>query len=131
MNRFTKWRNRLTRLWPEIHLDLQNGQHIDEDLRVLSPGEKREIILLVKSQGIDEKDIMVEVILERQDAYREHQNMKSVKMGMVAESDEGIKEYRAQVTANTDGSYYFNCRLLPTHTDLFNSHEARLIKWLD
>jgi len=131
LNRFTKWRNRLTRLWPEIHLDLQNGQHMDEDLRVLSPGEKREIILLVKSQGIDEKDIMVEVILERQDAYREHQNMKSVKMGMVAESEEGIKEYHAHVTAHTDGSYYFNCRLLPTHPDLYNPHEARLIKWLD
>ncbi len=131
LNRFAQWRNRMSRLWPDLHLELKNGLGMDEDLRVLSPGEKREIILLVKSEGIKKKDLDVEVILERQDAYRGHQDMHTVSMGLVAESADGVKEYRATVETAHDGSYRFNCRVMATHTDLFNPHETRLLKWLD
>jgi len=131
LNRFTKWRNRMTRLWPNIRLSIKNGQQMDDDLRVLSAGEKREIILSIDSEGIHSDDLNVEVILERQDAYRGHQDMKVVNMGLVSENEDGVKEYRAHVTAKNDGSYRFNCRVLARHPDIFNPHEARLIKWLD
>lgn len=131
LDRFTKWRNRLTRLWPNIYLDIKNGHNMDEDLRILSPGEKREIVLQVNSKGIEPRDLIAQVILERQDAYHGHQDMKTVTMGMVAETEDGVKEYRAHVTAENDGSYRFNCRILATHPDLYDPHEVRLIKWLD
>ena len=131
LDRYAKWRNRLARFWPQIHMELKNGYRMDEDLRVLSPGEQREVVLMVKSEGIDKKDITVQVILERQDAYHGHQDMKIVNMGMVGESENGLKEYRANVAADKEGSYRFNCRILATHADLFNPYEVRLIKWLD
>jgi len=131
LDRFTKWRNRLTRLWPNIILDIKNGHNMDEDLRILSPGEKREIVLQVNSKGIEPRDLIAQVILERQDAYHGHQDMKTVTMGLVAETEDGVKEYRAHVAAENDGSYRFNCRILATHPDLYDPHEVRLIKWLD
>ncbi len=131
LDRFSKWRNRLTRLWPEVRLELKNGNKMDEDRRVLSPGEKREIVLLIKSEGIEQSDITAEVILERQDAFRGHQDMQTVTMGMVAETEDGVKEYRAAVKVAKDGSYHINCRVMATHPDLFNPYEVRLIKWLD
>jgi len=128
---FTKWRNRITRLWDNMHLSIKNGNSMDEDRRILSAGEAREIVLMINAEGIKPGDLRVEVILERQDAYRGHQDMKTITMGFVAEHDSSVKEYRAKVLAERDGSYRFNCRVLPAHDDLYNPYEARLIKWLD
>ena len=128
---FTKWKNRVARLWPKVSLQIQNGSGMDEDRRILSAGEQREITLEVSSAGLDPKDIQVEIVLERQDAYMEHQSMKIIPMGMIAKNSGDRLEYRAQVMAETDGSYRYNCRVFPKHADHFHLHETRLIKWLD
>jgi starch phosphorylase len=131
LHRFTTWKNRIERLWDKIELSIKNGQGMDEDRRILSAGEEREISLFVDTAGLNQKDLQVEIILERQDAYREHQAMKIIPMGLVAKNGDTQLEYRAYVVAESDGSYRFNCRVLPIHPDLFNPHEVRLVKWLD
>ena len=118
-------------MWENIHLRIKNGKSLDEDTRVIAAGESREIALLVDSGGLNKKDLRVEVTLERQDAYRGYQEVKVIQMGLVHENGEGKLEYRAYVEADKDGSYRYNCRVLPSHPDLYNPHEARLIKWLD
>jgi len=128
---FTKWKNRVVRLWPKVQLNILNGTGMDEDRRILSAGETREITLEVRSAGLDPKDITVEIVLERQDAYRGHQSMKIIPMGMVAKKSNELLEYQAKVIAETGGSYRFNCRVIPRHPDYFHQHETRLIKWLD
>ena len=131
LHQFAKWKNRVQRLWKKVNLAIINGTAFDEDRRVLSAGESREIILRVDSGGLEAKDLKVEVILERQDAYRGHQDMKVMPMGLVSENGDGQLEYRAHIIAEEDGSYRFNCRVIPTHPDLYNNCETRLIKWLD
>jgi len=131
LHRFTTWKNRIERLWDKLELSIKNGEGMDEDLRILSAGEERKISLFIDSAGLNQKDLQVEIILERQDAYREHQAMKIIPMGLVAKKGDNQLEYRAHVVAAPDGSYRFNCRVLPVHTDLFNPHEVRLVKWLD
>ncbi len=131
LHRFTTWKNRIERLWDKVELSIKNGQGMDEDRRILSAGEEREISLFVDTAGLNQKDLQVEIILERQDAYREHQAMKIIPMGLVAKNGDTHLEYRAHVIAESDGSYRFNCRVLPIHPDLFNPHEVRLVKWLD
>jgi starch phosphorylase len=131
LHQFTKWKNRIERLWPKVGLNIKNGSGMDEDRRILSAGEEREITLLVRTAGLKPRDIQVEIVLERQDAYRGHQSMKIIPMGLVAESEDEQQEYRAFVIAEKDGSYRFNCRVLPKHPDIFNQHEVRLVKWLD
>lgn len=128
---FTTWKNRIERLWDKVELSIKNGDGMDEDQRILSAGEERNISLSVNSAGLNQKDLKVEIVLERQDAYREHQAMKIVPMGLVAKKGENLLEYRAHVVTEKDGSYRFNCRVLPVHPDLFNPHEVRLVKWLD
>jgi starch phosphorylase len=131
LHRFTKWKNRVTRYWPKVSLNTLNGSGMDEDRRILSAGEEREITLEVNSAGLDPEDLQVEIVLERQDAYRGHQSMKIIPMGLVAKRPQDILEFQAKVKAESDGSYRFNCRVFPKHTDHFHKHETRLIKWLD
>ncbi len=127
---FTRWKNRVQRLWKDLNIHFR-AEDMDEDRRVLSAGETREFTLLVNSGGLKPDELKVELVLERHDAHRGHQNMKLFPMGMVAEFGENHFEYRASVTAGNDGSYRINCRIYPVHSDFFNTHETRLIKWLD
>jgi starch phosphorylase len=131
LHQFAKWKNRISRMWENIHLRIKNGKSMDEDTRVIAAGESREIALLIDSGGLSKKDLRVEVTLERQDAYRGYQEVKVIQMGLVHENGDGKLEYRAYVEADKDGSYRYNCRVLPSHPDLYNPHETRLIKWLD
>lgn len=131
LHRFATWKIRVERLWDKVELSIKNGEGMDEDRRVLSAGEERYISLFVNSAGLDQSDLQVEIILEREDAYRKHQAMKIIPMGLVAKRGDNQLEYRAHVTAEPDGSYRFNCRVLPVHRDLYNPHETRLVKWLD
>ena len=128
---FTKWKNRVQRFWKKINLSIKNGPGLDKDLRILSAGESRDIVLEVNSSGLSPTDLKVEVILEKHYALHGHQDMKVIPMGLVAQNEEGNLEYRAHITADSDGSYRFNCRVLPVHQDLYNKYETRLIKWLD
>ena len=59
---------------------------MEDDSRILSAGEEREISLLVNSAGIDPDELEVEIILERQDAYKGHQSMKIIPMGLVSKN---------------------------------------------
>ncbi len=131
LHQFTKWKNRVSRLWENINLKIKNGKSLDEDTRVIAAGETREIALIVETGGLSRNDLKVEVTLERQDAYRGYQAVKVVPMGLVTPNDNGRLEYRANIEADNEGSYRYNCRVLPNHPDLYNAHETRLIKWLD
>jgi len=128
---FTTWKNRIERLWPKVELHMNDGNGMDEDRRILSAGEDRNISLFIDSGGLNQEDLRVEIVLERQDAYREHQAMKVIPMGFIAKRGDHQFEYGAHVVTEKDGSYRINCRVLPSHPDLFNAHEVRLVKWLD
>ncbi len=104
---------------------------MDVDRRILSAGETRDLILHVTSGGLLPEDLRVEVILQRHDTYHLQKDLKVIPMGLVAEVADGKLEYRAHVSAAPDGAYNFNCRVMPSHPDLFNQYETRLIKWLD
>ncbi len=131
LHQFAKWKNRVSRQWENIHLKIKNGKSLDEDTRVIAAGELREIALVVETGGLNKNDLRVEVTLERQDAYRGYEAVNVIQMGLVAENGDDKLEYRAQVQAGDEGSYRYNCRVMPAHPDLFNPHETRLIKWLD
>jgi starch phosphorylase len=131
LHRFSTWKKRLERLWGKITLQIKNGSGMDEDQRILAAGEEREISLQVYSAGLDPNDLLVEIVLERQDAYRGHQSMKIIPMGLVARNGDNQLTYHAHVITDSDGSYRFNCRILPKHPDLYHKYETRLVKWLD
>jgi len=131
LHSFTKWKNRIQRRWPKVCLEIRNGFGGDEDRRILSAGETRNITLNVNAAGLDPGDFIVEIMLERQDAYKGHQSMKIIPMGLVGKNGDDLLEYRGQIIADSDGTYRFNCRIRPVHQDMVNLHETRLVKWLD
>ncbi|TFH02150.1 MAG: alpha-glucan family phosphorylase [Calditrichales bacterium] len=131
LHQFSRWKNRLTRSWNKMRLTVKNGSGMDEDRRILAAGEDREIALLIDPAGLNPDDLDVEIILDRHDAFRGHQSMKIIPMGLVRKHKDNQLEYRAHVVAESDGSYRFNCRVLPAHDDLYHRHEVRLIHWLD
>ncbi len=128
--RFTRWMNRVKRHWKNVHLALgRNGN--GEDRRIFGAGESKEISILVRLGSLKAEELRVELILERQDAIKKHQDMEVYPMGLIGQAEDNTYEYRARVKAKEDGSYRFNCRVMPIHHDMFNGHETRLIKWLD
>jgi glycogen phosphorylase len=130
LNRFTQWMNRVKRHWHSVNLTL-NGGNLGEDIRIFSAGENKEISINVFTGPLKTNEIRVELILERQDAIKGHQDMEIYPMGLIGQTDDKKYEYRARVKAKQDGSYRFNCRIIPMHQDLYNLHDTRLIKWLD
>jgi len=130
LNRFTQWMNRVKRHWRSVNLSL-NGGNLGEDVRIFSAGETKEISINVLTGALKTNELRVELILERQDAIKGHQDMEIYPMGLIGQTEDKKYEYRARVKAKRDGSYRFNCRIIPTHQDLFNQHDTRLIKWLD
>jgi len=129
--RFTRWMNRIRRHWRKISLMPHEPVQLTEDRRIFTPGESREIAVKVFIDGLRTQELRVELILQRQDAIEEHQHMEIYPMGLIGKIDEDMFEYRALVRAGTNGTYRFNCRVIPTHPDFFHPQEARLIKWLD
>ena len=130
LNRFTRWINRVRRHWPDLNLQL-NGAIPGESTPVLNAGETKEISINVSAGSLKTNELQVELILERQEAIKGQQQMEIHPMKLIGQTDENQFEYCARVTAQKDGAYRFNCRVMPTHPDLFSPHETRLIKWLD
>ncbi len=129
--RFSRWQNRIQRHWHKMSLYVKNGNGIEEDQRIFSPGEAKEITVLVNAQQIEPEDLRVEITLERQDSIQGAQHVEIYPMGLVNRTNGDSFEYRAVVKAKNDGSYRLNCRVIPTHEDFINKHESRLIHWLD
>jgi len=127
---FSAWKNRIQRHWDKVRLNLKNNQNFDVDHRILSAGESREIIIELKNGGLKAGDLKVEVTLQLQDVHYGYKQMKIFPMGLVNEEG-NIFEYRANIKAENDGAYVFNCRVIPTHQDLYNPNETQFIKWLD
>jgi hypothetical protein len=65
LHQFSKWKNRIQRLWKNVRLNVKNGPSMDVDRRILSAGETRDLILHVTSGGLLPEDLRVEVILQR------------------------------------------------------------------
>lgn len=130
LHNYTRWKNKVSRSWKNVRLNIINGPSVEEDQRVVIAGERKEIAVMVYAAGLNPEELLVELIIERQDAYRGHQHLKVFPMGYVSSQD-GVLEYRTVINIEEEGTYRYNCRVLPVHHDLFNKYETRLIKWLD
>lgn len=128
---FHRWINRMRRHWKKLSIKYNKTGAIADDHRIFSAGETKEIGIRLFIDGLKPEELRIELILERQDAIYRHQEMEIYPMGLIGKVDSDAYEYRALVTAKTNGSYRYNCRVVPTHPHLFNQHETRLIKWLD
>ncbi len=128
---FTRWINRQKRNWKHIRIKLGQNGELNDDRRILGAGESKEVSVKVHMNRLKAEELRVELILERQDAIHGHRHMEIYPMGLIGQCGENEFEYRARVKAKSDGSYRFNCRVIPTHPDMFSPHETRLIKWLD
>ncbi|HGY56616.1 MAG TPA: alpha-glucan family phosphorylase [Caldithrix abyssi] len=129
--RFYRWQNRMRRHWKNLSLKYMSDDAMSEDVRILSAGENREISVKICMDGLKPEELKVELVLERQDSIKQHADMEIHPMGLIGKVDDDVYEYRARVTAKSNTSYRFNCRVIPTHPDLFHPMETRLIKWLD
>lgn len=128
---YNRWVNRVNRHWKKTYLNFSKKDPLVDEHRILSPGESKEVGVRLHLDGIKPEELLVELVLERQDAI--YRNLDTVfhPMGLIGGNGNQEYEYRALVTAKTNGSYRYNCRVIPTHPDFFSKHETRLVKWLD
>jgi starch phosphorylase len=128
---FNRWVNRVNRHWKKTSINFSKKDPLVDEHRILSPGESKEVGVRLHLEGLKPEEVIVELVLERQDAI--YRNLDTVfhTMGLIGENGNQEYEYRVLVTAKTNGSYRYNCRVIPTHSDFFSKHETRLVKWLD
>ena len=128
---YNRWVNRVSRHWNKVRLNFGVKDPLLEDHRILGPGETKEVGVRLYLESLKPEELRVELVLERQDAIYRVSDTVVHPMGLIGKNGNQEFEYRALVTAKTNGSYRYNCRVIPSHPDFFDKHETRLVKWLD
>ena len=123
----SQWKNKMRRDWPQIRIrdvqlehpdrvNIQVGDRLDisaqVDLGEVDPGEVRVQAYYGKSQ---ENSILQPAILELTKAEKLEQA--------------GSYCFRGSIPSTESGAFGFSVRVVPTHRNLTQEHELRLITW--
>ncbi len=91
-------------------------------------GEKISIRAKVFLGGIAPEHVLVEVYCgETQDDQLRNPN--TIGLSMQKKEEDGTYWYGGSIDAAESGAYGFNVRLMPTHPNLTQKHELRLVTW--
>ncbi len=128
--KFTSWINKVKRHWKEVKISI-SSRYDDIDSRILAAGESKDITVSLYPGYLSAEDLKVEITLERQDSISGDKDIDLHEMKLTGSNGENSFQFKSKVSAKKNGTYRFNCRVLPKHEDLFTRHDTRLIKWLD
>jgi starch phosphorylase len=123
----SQWKNKMRRDWPQIRIrdvqlthpdrvNIQVGDPLEVSARVdlgaIEPSEVRVQVYCGKSQ---ENSIVQPTIIELT-------RVEKLEQG-------GSFVFRGAIPSNESGAYGFSVRVVPTHRNLTQEHELRLISW--
>ncbi len=122
----SQWKSKMRKDWPQIQIhDVQVG---NADRQNIPVGESLQLTARVQLGGVDPKHVRVE-------AYHGEAENGGVKNPCITVLDEagpngdGSHVYQGSVPAAESGAYGFSVRVVPTHPNLMQGHELRLITW--
>jgi starch phosphorylase len=122
----SKWKSKMRKDWPQVRIhDVQVG---NEDRQNIPVGESLKLQARVQLGAVDPRHVRVE-------AYHgetENGGVKNPSITILNEagpSGDGSYIYQGSVPASESGSYGFSVRVVPTHPNLMQDHELRLISW--
>ena len=120
------WKSRMRKDWPQVRIqDVQVG---NKDRQNILVGESLEISAHVFLGEVDPNHVRVE-------AYHGEADNGGIKNPSVTvlnasgRNGDGSYLYQGSVPAAESGAYGFSVRVVPTHPNLMQTHELRLIAW--
>ena len=91
-------------------------------------GDKLEIVARVFLGPVDPTHVRVQAYVGESD-NGSLRNPYTVDLSSVEKGDNGLYTFSGMIPASESGSYGFNVRVIPTHPNLVQEHELRLITW--
>ncbi|HEX4639032.1 MAG TPA: alpha-glucan family phosphorylase, partial [Chthoniobacterales bacterium] len=120
------WKSRMRKDWPQVRInDVQVGNKDRQNIQV---GEALEVSAHVFLGDVDPNHVRVE-------AYHgeaENGGIKNPSVSVLNASGrngDGSYVYQGSVPASESGAYGFSVRVVPTHPNMMQGHELRLIAW--
>ncbi len=127
VNEYLNWENNLKSKWSLIKILPKT----DLDELSISAGSKVQMSCDLFLNGIDPKDVSVEVYLGKLDEKGKMINSLNYEMHLNKNLDEEYKyEYVADLCIDEGGNYGYTFRVLPNHELLISKHDLSLCKWL-
>jgi starch phosphorylase len=122
----SQWKSRMRKDWPKVRIhDVQVG---NKDRQNILVGESLQLSAHVYLGDVDPNHVRVE-------AYHGEAENGGIKNPMVSvlnasgRNGDGSYIYQGSVPASESGAYGFSVRVVPTHPNLMQAHELRLIAW--
>ena len=122
----SQWKSRMRKDWPQVRIhDVQVG---NKDRQNILVGESLEVSAHVYLGDVDPNHVRVE-------AYHGEADNGGIKNPSVSvlnasgRNGDGSYLYQGSVPASESGAYGFSVRVVPTHPNLMQAHELRLIAW--
>ncbi|MBI4026420.1 MAG: alpha-glucan family phosphorylase [Verrucomicrobia bacterium] len=120
------WKRQIREAWPQAAVQEIVCDH-PRHYEVLV-GEKVPIRAKVFLGRIAPEHVLVEIYYgEAEDG--ELRNPATIRLEMEKQEGEGAYWYAGHIEAIESGAYGFNIRLIPTHPNLTQKHELRLVTW--
>ncbi len=122
----SKWKSKMRKDWPQVKI---HHVHIgNEDRQNIPVGESLKLQAHVQLGAVDPRHVRVE-------AYHGEAENGGVKnpgvtvLNEAGPNGDGSYIYQGIVPAAESGLYGFSVRVVPTHPNLMQDHELRLISW--
>jgi len=122
----SQWKTRMRKDWPQVRIhDVQVG---NKDRQNISVGEPLQLSAHVFLGGVDPSHVRVEAYYGEADNGGIKNPSVSV-LNASGQNGDGSYLYQGSVPASESGAYGFSVRVVPTHPNLMQAHELRLIAW--
>ena len=123
----SQWKGSMITLWPQVKVLEYKIDHAERHHSFLV-GEEVEVTATVQLGSIKPEYVRVQAyfgLVEKNIIINPHiQDMTN--SALLAE---GIYQYSGKIPAAESGAYGINVRVIPTHENLLQAHELRLIRW--
>ena len=122
----SQWKSHMRKVWPQVRI--YDVQVANKDRQNILVGESLDVSAHVNLGDVDPNHVRVE-------AYHGEADNGSIKNPSVSvlnpsgRNGDGSYLYQGSVPASESGAYGFSVRVVPTHPNLMQAHELRLIAW--
>jgi len=122
-----KWKHSTRVDWPQVRIESVDTSYAGRDSMFV--GDTLEITARVFLGTVDPTHVRVQAYVGESD-HNTLRNPYTVDFTKVKKSgSDGHYQFSGSIPASESGSYGFNVRVIPTHPNIVQEHELRLITW--
>jgi starch phosphorylase len=126
----SQWKKEMILLWPQVQV-LQYQIESAEQGNAFFVGEEVNVKAIVQLGAIKPEHVRVQACFGpfEKNSITKPQILDINKFSPPLNPEQGIYEYSGNLPVKESGSYGLRLRIIPTHPNLLQQHELRLITW--